>query len=317
MPSVLAEDGSIAAEERTKADRFYAKSRLNAFKNYPFKVYKNKAVKSALEALFSKKCAYCESKYARTQPMDVEHWRPKGGVVIDGEFWWPGYWWLAAAWGNLLPSCIDCNRKRRYFFPEDEVDDSRGKENLFPVKGRHADEVGGEVNETPLLLDPCSDDPAFYLNFGDAGMVAVRAGLRGAKRLRANHSIQTYGLDRPELVEARAGMQSRVLEQMAAAGEAYKKFYATPGSKKRRRSLGAELRDLRAMGADSGEYAGTARQLSRPLFDKVGDGIWLHLRLKLGGPKRTVLERFVTQFAPPVSMESEQAEARNIVASLP
>ena len=62
------------------------------------------------------KCAYCESFYAGTQPVDVEHYRPKGKV--DGMAGHPGYWWLAGRWENLLPSCIDCNRKRRQKTPK-------------------------------------------------------------------------------------------------------------------------------------------------------------------------------------------------------
>ncbi|MEF9674035.1 hypothetical protein QNM99_25505 [Pseudomonas sp. PCH446] len=47
--------------------------------------------------------------------MDVEHYRPKGAVSEDASH--PGYWWVAMDWDNLLPSCIDCNRKRKQVTP--------------------------------------------------------------------------------------------------------------------------------------------------------------------------------------------------------
>src|SRR5262245_57287852 len=46
-----------------------------------FGVYKDETVKQALAQLFGRKCAYCESVYTATSPVDVEHWRTKGGVI--------------------------------------------------------------------------------------------------------------------------------------------------------------------------------------------------------------------------------------------
>ena len=48
--------------------------------SYAFVRYKEDAVTEALEALFFRKCAYCESAYDIVQPVDVEHYRPKGAV---------------------------------------------------------------------------------------------------------------------------------------------------------------------------------------------------------------------------------------------
>ncbi len=111
------------------------------------------------------------------RPVDVEHYRPKNAVA-DTEH--EGYWWLAMDWTNLLPSCIDCNRKRNQKAPDptltnlvDLFDTDRdrtismksGKGTTFPI----ADEVGRAEfipfgaapgnrntveNEQRLLLDP-------------------------------------------------------------------------------------------------------------------------------------------------------------------
>src|SRR5215213_749615 len=133
VPPELADDSkSAAAKERIKTDAFYAvkKNRLLPYDKYA--AYKKAGVIKALNDLFRGKCAYCESVYAATQPTDVEHYRPKGGVVVAGEFSRPGYYWLAASWENLLPSCIDCNRERKQDFT-DKASGKSGKANHFPL----------------------------------------------------------------------------------------------------------------------------------------------------------------------------------------
>jgi hypothetical protein len=70
-------------------------------------------VKQQLAVLFHNKCAYCESNYAAVITGDVEHYRPKGRIkASDKKAIWPGYYWLALTWENLLTSCKICNEKR-------------------------------------------------------------------------------------------------------------------------------------------------------------------------------------------------------------
>jgi hypothetical protein len=157
----------------------------------------------ALERLFYGKCAYCESFYAATQPMDVEHWRPKADV--DLEEWesdqqFKGYYWLAADWLNLLPSCIDCNRRRKQKMLPDGSTASSGKGNQFPVKSgtlrisRGAD----RASEEPLLLNPTEDDPQLHLSCApeDPSILQHRSD-------RGKVSIDVYGLNRASIVVAR------------------------------------------------------------------------------------------------------------------
>lgn len=151
-------------------------------KPFPFSRYKEVSVKNALEKLFHGKCAYCESFYAGLQPVDVEHYRPKGEV--EGVSSHPGYWWLAMEWSNLLPSCIDCNRRRNQKTPkagedrmvalraDGDFDRSRsiltGKQSAFPLMdgSAHAARPGDDVEaEKRLLLDPTRDDPDRHLAF--------------------------------------------------------------------------------------------------------------------------------------------------------
>jgi uncharacterized protein (TIGR02646 family) len=202
-------------------------------------------VKKRLEELFHGKCAYCESLYASQAPVDVEHYRPKGR--IEGELKHPGYWWLAAEWTNLLPSCLDCNRRRKQLAPIVSTDLAvlyetmkTGKQDSFPVLGaRAALEPDDLVAERALLLDPTRDDPDNHLAIwlaGDraAGLIypvsatgaaagppilpqavedpAAVAGHAAAVGIsvRGAVSIQVYGLNRIRLVQERA----RLLQQL-------------------------------------------------------------------------------------------------------
>ncbi len=153
--------------------------------SFDFTRYKSAEVKDALEQLFHGKCAYCESAYSATQPVDVEHYRPKGKVEGDDSH--PGYWWLAMEWSNLLPSCIDCNRRRNQKTPTvngqgmaaltRHADVARteelatGKACAFPLGegGIRCDDPEGDAAdldaEQALLLDPTRDDPDQHLEF--------------------------------------------------------------------------------------------------------------------------------------------------------
>jgi hypothetical protein len=150
--------------------------------SFEFKAYKSADVKLLLESLFSGKCAYCESFYSETAPVDIEHFRPKG--AIEGEPDHPGYWWLAMDWDNLLPSCIDCNRKRKQITPKvtdnllalmtDEHERRKatvmntGKKDTFPVAGPRAKDYAKPAElaaEQAFLLNPCIDKPDEHLDF--------------------------------------------------------------------------------------------------------------------------------------------------------
>lgn len=272
-PAVLdfSNSTSLASKELATARAFYAK-RSNKFGNLSFTTYKHEEVASTLEIMFHKKCAYCESRYSHISPVDIEHFRPKGGVAIKGILHWPGYWWLAAAWDNLLPSCIDCNRRRRHRFPGEEVDNCRGKENLFPIlheKHRAGQFEGSECKEQPLLLNPCDDLPEKYLDFlKEAGGVVAKKGLKPSDRKRSLQSIRVYGLDRPELCIARSEYQLRVMQQgervMTAAANLQKKTTVTA-----QRNLASELQDLNSLRAATSEYAAVARAVTRMLFARL------------------------------------------------
>jgi uncharacterized protein (TIGR02646 family) len=147
-------------------------------KAYKFRAYKEADVGAALNLLFRGKCAYCESFYAGTQPTDIEHFRPKAGVEeCPGH---PGYWWLAMSWENLLPSCIDCNRRRTQVvlshamtIKDAEVAFANaagllaGKENSFPTRDDFwaSPEDDPTIVEQTLLIDPTQSDPDMHISW--------------------------------------------------------------------------------------------------------------------------------------------------------
>jgi uncharacterized protein (TIGR02646 family) len=244
-PPDLDGETSAGGKETAEAIAFYAK-RGNRSKSFErFQAYKKKDVIDALNKLFSFKCAYCESTYEATQPVDVEHYRPKAGVDVDGKLQRPGYYWLAATWGNLLPSCIDCNRARRHDFPDVDPE-IRGKANRFPIgnPAQRAAQPGEEAKEKRLLLHPAFDDPDEHLEFIEEGV--VRPAVRGGKESQMGRvSIEIYGLDRPGLVHARRDRLIRIMGLVKNARTALERL-AQPGrDAARKRELEEDLRDLR------------------------------------------------------------------------
>ena len=201
IPLSLSLDSESLKSEKLKARKHYQSKDLKG-KNFKFKVYKNEDVKEALENDFSQKCAYCESKYDVNSPVDVEHFRPKARIETpQGQKIVPGYYWLAANWDNLLPSCIHCNRRMRRKIIGEAVKQLCGKGDLFPIVNEkdRARKEGDEKNEKYVLLNPCKDDPLNYLEFDFEGGVIPKKDLSRLNNDRAQQTIEILGLQRESL----------------------------------------------------------------------------------------------------------------------
>lgn len=268
VPAVLGPTGSAASRELKRAQAHFGNPSKKR-EAFSFSVYKHDTVKDALERLFHGKCAYCESRYKPMSPMDVEHYRPKGGVIVRGTLKKPGYWWLGADWDNLLPSCIDCNRGRYQAVEGEEELVSRGKENLFPITGRRASRPGAEHREGRLLLDPCRDEPKRHLCFGEGGVILPKPGISVAKKKIANHSIKTYGLDRISLNEERCEIQQRAHSQALVAAKAVRALVDAPRSVPKRRSASAELSTLIAFADARHKYSAVGSQVVDKTLSKL------------------------------------------------
>lgn len=201
--------------------------------SFPFDAYRQDKVKALLHQLFHGKCAYCETFYSAAAPMDVEHYRPKAAVKEEPTH--RGYWWLAMRWDNLLPSCIDCNRKRKQIQAAggDSLEALQkrqnanrgrihsGKQDSFPISahGVRASAKNDDLNlERALLLDPTRDRPDQHLDFHvepapSIGLALARQHDGNAERGAV--SIQVYGLNRLGLVQDR----TRVLRHLEFLGD--------------------------------------------------------------------------------------------------
>lgn len=231
-PDSLTRGGGSGEMEHQAAAVHYGAGSKKAFK---FKAYKNKDVVEALRILFHKKCAYCEGRFGAFGPVDIEHYRPKGGVREDPAH--RGYWWLAANWDNLLPSCVDCNRERYQHvatvgMTERDLDAVAeilaGKKNAFPIAGRtragcqHDDHEA----EDPLLIDPTRRDPEAHLDWSEVSdrdaqqlSVAIPREQHGQVDPYGEKSIAIYGLNRRGLVEERTAVILALRTQHASIVE--------------------------------------------------------------------------------------------------
>lgn len=258
---------------------------------FDFKAYKEADVKDVLEQLFHGKCAYCEKRYAGTQPMDVEHWRPKGKALREGMAdMKPGYYWLAAEWENLLPSCIDCNRSRRQNVPPEGEELLLGKENQFPLlveEDRCLNHRMDLATEVPLLLNPCQDDPAEFLEFTLEGFVRPRPGLLPAagpagteppvEWKRAEASIRVFALNRGGLVYDRLEVL-RLIEQRKFSITILMEVLADPELPSHlevlvETLLDHEVQSLRTFMDDRQPFSQMAQQVIAGFLEAVDPGI--------------------------------------------
>lgn len=212
-----------AEQETLKAICHYANPehfkdnlRLTSKKGPTFNAYKDKDLKIILRDTFKKKCAYCESLFLSVSPADIEHFRPKSAINRfinnqDDDLIYPGYYWLAADWDNLLWSCISCNRKSNLETPNADEAQALGKQNRFPVADEnnrirsHDQDLSPEHNNK-LILDPCRDEPQEHLVFPleeDLGIVKSAILRDGKPSPKGEASIPVYGLNRVELVFTR------------------------------------------------------------------------------------------------------------------
>ncbi len=187
-PKILTTKGSEQTQKDCAAYDLHPSDYCSGSKKFEFngKIYSAKSVKNALLKAQYNKCCYCESKFLSTSYGAVEHFRPKGAAKQKHgqREEYPGYYWLAYDWDNILVSCERCN--------------SSHKGNLFPLAGQgkraqsHYDDVKAEQ---PLFVNPAREDPRRHIRF--RGEVAIPITKMGRE------TIQGMGLRRSDLEEDR------------------------------------------------------------------------------------------------------------------
>ena len=199
-PTSLLPEGSKGAQERADAIAYFTAENRAPGRTFKFNVYRDKEVIPALRDAFDHVCAYCEKQIAA---VEVEHFRPKNQVRTAAGTLSTGYYWLAATWENLLPSCHECNQRLNTYSPGKKSSKS-GKGTWFPLEDEaaRATRVGEEARERPLLLHPYFDEPAEHLEFLDCGIVRARKDANGEPSRRGEETIRILGLNRYGLPEA-------------------------------------------------------------------------------------------------------------------
>lgn len=167
-------------------------------------------VKEHLEAATNRKCWYTESKNSGF-PNEVEHFRPKGRVLKDGNIihW---YWFLAFNPINYRLSSQFPNRLN--INPETGV--TGGKGDHFPLLtgcnyASNYDEIGDEI---PVLLDPCCKEDTELLEFLPDGRSTLSQNFIGERiaEFRVKESIVLLNLNFPTFNEERESLRNKVLK---------------------------------------------------------------------------------------------------------
>jgi len=229
-----AEDGSLVTRaelERLGAIKFF--ETIGYFEhdekktelNFSFRVYKDGELATALEEIFGNKCAYCESDFGHVTPKDVEHFRPKSEIATAGKTLRPGYYWLAGDWDNLLVSCPDCNRGRKFDLPGQPKKVKLGKTTQFPLakesrRIRAPRRTMAREEAARLLINPCTEDPSEHLTFTDEGWIVPRTDATGSPSKKGEASIFVYALQRKALVEKRLSALNQFVFQIVQLRDA-------------------------------------------------------------------------------------------------
>jgi uncharacterized protein (TIGR02646 family) len=271
-PLSLTGANSPGGRETERVIAFYSDP-VNHDRAFPFEAYSSAEVKQTLNDLFHYKCAYCESYFGATQPVDVEHFRPKGAVLVNGRLSHPGYYWLAASWENLLPACIDCNRKRTQEVRGQNAE-PLGKASEFPLadEAKRASAPGQESREERLLLDPCQDDPDEHLVFeieeGDEVVVRPAQSRNGRQSRMGQESIRVYALRRSGLAEARRERMKLVRAQVSRINRYIRRLDKDPDDREVEAWLREEMVELDRLLQDDQPYACMARQYVKKILGK-------------------------------------------------
>jgi uncharacterized protein (TIGR02646 family) len=197
--------------------------------------------KPFLRELFHGKCAFCESHLDAVTFGEIEHFRPKTDArQLSGETSPAHYYWLAYEWTNLYHICQKCNYNKR---------------TLFPVLGERVAIATSALEERVLLLDPCADNPEDYLVFSTDGIVSPRElppqelekydGIH-----RGEITIQVFGLNREELVQAR--------KQAALAVLTLQRLLLLATNKDERQTVSNQLENV---ASPASEFSAIAKQM--------------------------------------------------------
>ena len=163
-------------------------------------IYRSTRIKGALKRLQHDKCCYCESRPFATSAGRIDHFRPKAAVRqgTGSDRIYPGYYWLAYRWDNLVLACEKCNLKKSDYFPL-ENSGQRARSHLDPLDA-----------EIPLLLNPYVEtNPGEHFTFDG---FACRP-----ETERGRVTVAVLGLNRLDLQAERQDVLNRLVSLCTVA----------------------------------------------------------------------------------------------------
>jgi uncharacterized protein (TIGR02646 family) len=249
-------------------------------KKFDFWVYKSKAIRNELKRIFRGKCAYCEYEIAIRADFDIEHFRPKKAVghSTTGDLREPGYYWLAADWHNLMPSCPYCNQERTHEIAGKSGTFTLGKKNQFPLSDEskrlsHPNQKIEEEEKYRLLINPCVDTPEDHLYFvthnDNKELGFIKPVLRGGELdPRGEASIIVYALNTKALVDKRHQHAADVIKLLQRLTDKARQYHEAVKKKSEFADdflgdLQNIIEDLRDMLHPSAMFLGLTRQIIR------------------------------------------------------
>ena len=202
--------GVAAARSRGRADAIERRSAQDEPAGRSLQRVQERRVRKALNAAFRFKCAYCESFFGATQPVAVEHYRPKaqGHDATHGE--------TRAITGSPRPRGTTCcppaptatARASRRSAGEAR-DDRQGEQVPDRDRERRARATGrGEQRSSGSCCTRTSTTPSGTSSSSTRGS-CVTPESRGRHSPQGPCSIDVYALQRPGLVKAREALQIR------------------------------------------------------------------------------------------------------------
>ena len=198
---------------------------------------RHRTIQSALSQAQHGKCCYCERK---TRSGDVEHFRPVQSTRQTSSLrsrQKPGYYWLTYEWQNLIWACRECNQYR--------------KNDRFPLSkpSRRARSPADDLTaETPLLINPATEDPEQHITFHAEEVLALDA--------RGGASVEVLGLNEADI----RGLRQEKYERMRFLYDLYQRLHASGDNAEEESIVAAELKRY---AEDSAEYTAMARAALR------------------------------------------------------
>ncbi len=115
----------------------------------------------ALHPVFAGKCAYTERPADPKTPLHFHLHRPGSDAVgLNSSISPEHYWWLQPEWNNWM-------------LASEQVVSLKGTN--FPVAGERLDPEDASSPETALLIDPTTEEPAWWLEFLENGEARARS----------------------------------------------------------------------------------------------------------------------------------------------